>query len=80
MKHQLYFAEQKGFKWAFFSRDRNRRVVESISRQLTKETGKKWLYCSEKIAVCYPAAPSCWQWVAYHAISENKKKWGMIGG
>lgn len=79
LKHQILFSKEKGYKWVFISREKNKKVLSRISKEICLKTNYEFFFHYDKIPICCRKNPSCWQWVAYCQIyNEKGENWEML--
>lgn len=65
VKQQLEIAKKLGFNKAFISREKTPRYFKKLITSIAEKTNTKWIIEPEKVCVCVPEAPSCWQYKAW---------------
>ena len=65
---QINICKQLGFKKIFISREKSKRYFKQLINNIQHQTKLNWTLEPAKVCVCYPTAPSCWQYKAWTYI------------
>ena len=65
---QINISKQLGFKKIFISREKCKRYFTQLINHIQQQTKLNWTLEPNKVCVCYPKAPSCWQYKAWANI------------
>lgn len=64
-RQQMEISKKLGFKKCFISRERNKKYLSTFVEKIASSTGTEWNISPEKVSVCNPKEPSCWQYKAW---------------
>lgn len=68
INQQITISKYLGFNKIFISREKSPKYFRKLILNIENKTGFKWQISTEKVCVCSPSAPSCWQYKAWTYI------------